>query len=625
MRTGLRLIATAMVTFMVFGQSAAAGAAEDRPAGTPAPKEDVLKGLRTGHPRLMVLDEDIARVRELSKTNPEVRKLLDANRDRAIKMLEEAPVEHKLIGPRLLGQSRACLGRVSTLAGMYRLEGDVRFAQRAEKEMLVAAAFADWNPSHFLDVAEMTNALGIGYDWLYDKLSPESRKTIRTAIVEKGLQPGLNVYRKGSWWAKSHHNWNQVCNGGMTVGALAIADDEPVIAAEVVSHARKSIPLAMASLAPDGGWAEGPGYWNYATRYAAYYWAALTTALGDDFGLAAMPGFAETGLYRIQCISPLGLTFNYADGGSGAGTAAQMMYFARRFDRPAYAFNERGLGGTEIFDLLWFDPRGDAKDIAKLPTATWFRGIDVVYLRGEWNDPQAMFVGFKGGDNKANHSNLDLGTFVLDALGQRWAVELGADNYNMPGYFGNKRWTYYRLRTEGQNTLVLNGENQEPTAKAPIVAFEPKLAGGGAFAVADLTAGYAKQARHVRRGAAMLGRDRVLIADEIEAAAGVEAAWGLHTNATVAIQGGRAVLAMGGEKLYVDVLEPKETTWQVQEVRLGEPQNPLKNTRKLVVHTRTAAQQTRICVLFMTHAPGLDKTPVVLPLEEWSKQGVLAR
>ena len=77
-------------------------------------------------------------------------------------------------------------------------------------------------------------------------------------------------------------------------------------------------------------------------------------------------------------------------------------------------------------------------------------------MRSAWDDPNAVSVDFKAGDNKANHSHLDLGSFIVDALGVRWACDLGADDYNMPGYFGGKRWTYYRLRAEGHNTLVIN-------------------------------------------------------------------------------------------------------------------------------------------------------------------------
>ena len=56
------------------------------------------------------------------------------------------------------------------------MTGDKRYALRAQKEMIAAAAFDDWNPSHFLDVAEMTTALAFGYDWLYDELDPQARE-----------------------------------------------------------------------------------------------------------------------------------------------------------------------------------------------------------------------------------------------------------------------------------------------------------------------------------------------------------------------------------------------------------------------------------------------------------------
>ena len=47
-----------------------------------------------------------------------------------------------------------------------------------------------FNPRHFLDVAEMTHAMGIAYDWLDDEWTPEQRKTIRSAMVRMGLKAG---------------------------------------------------------------------------------------------------------------------------------------------------------------------------------------------------------------------------------------------------------------------------------------------------------------------------------------------------------------------------------------------------------------------------------------------------
>ncbi|HOW19321.1 MAG TPA: heparinase II/III family protein, partial [Phycisphaerae bacterium] len=537
-----------VLAVLVISASLRTARCQERPAQATRPA--VLSTLRTAHPRLIVLDDDLARVRRLIETDAGARRIRDELQHAAETMLQEPPVVHKLIGPRLLQQSRLCLSRVYALATMYRLTADARYAQRAEKEMLTAAAFPDWNPSHFLDTAEMSHALGIGYDWLYDNLSPGSRRAIRTALVEKGLNPSLKLYREQKGWVVSRHNWNQVCNGGMTIGALAVADEEPKLAAYIVAKAAESIRLPTARLAPDGGWDEGPGYWNYAMSYTAYYLAALQTSLGTDFGLAKYPGLAETGLFRIHSIGPTGLTFNYADGGASPGDAPEMFFFARLFDRPVYAWHERRIRhGAAALDLLWYDPRGTDADGAALPLDARFRNVDVAFFRSAWNDPDALFAGFKGGDNAANHSHLDLGTFVLDASGERWAIDLGPDDYNLPAYFGNRRWTYYRLRTEGQNTLVINGENQDPKARAPLVAFgsSPRQA----FAVADLSEAYARSAKRVRRGVAMLDRKRVLIQDEIEAAAPLNVEWTMHTTAQVRINGDVALLSVRGKMLCV--------------------------------------------------------------------------
>src|SRR5262249_44702003 len=155
-----------------------------------------------------------------------------------------------------------------------------------------------------------------------------------------------------------------------------------------------------------------------------------------DFGFSQSPGFSETGLFPIYLTGPLGRTFNYADGSDGTIRAPQMFWLARRFQQPAYAGYRRRLAVPQALDLLWFDSWGEALEAGRAPLDRYFRGVEVATFRSAWHDPDALFVGFKAGDSKVNHSHLDLGTFVLDAMGSRWAVDLGADNYNLPGYWG---------------------------------------------------------------------------------------------------------------------------------------------------------------------------------------------
>src|SRR5690606_34317008 len=127
--------------------------AAQRPADAPAqaaPLPPVLEKLRHERPRLHVHESDLEAVRARLVADLRVRAGRDRLREQAYRMLVEPPAERVLVGPRLLAQSRLVLRRVTTLAGLYLLDGNPRYLARARDEMLAAARFEDWNPSHFL-------------------------------------------------------------------------------------------------------------------------------------------------------------------------------------------------------------------------------------------------------------------------------------------------------------------------------------------------------------------------------------------------------------------------------------------------------------------------------------------
>jgi hypothetical protein len=266
------------------------------------------------------------------------------------------------------------------------------------------------------------------------------------------------------------------------------------------------------------------------------------------------------------------------------------------------------------FDLLWFEDAEQGARAAGLPLVKRFRGVDIVFFRSAWEDPKALWVGFKGGDNQANHSHLDLGCFVLEARGERWALDLGPDNYNLPGYFGKERWTYYRLNTQSHNTLVIDGANQDPKAKAPIVAFDAQAASGRA--VADHSAAWPK-AKSVLRGMAMLDEATVLVQDEVEAAEPVEVRWQMLTQAEVKIDGPRAVLSQKDKSLYLRILEPPAATFAEEKADPPPPQAQQPDVRKLVVKLPERAATLRLRVLISTEESHLGKPPATQPLRQW--------
>ncbi len=79
--------------------------------------------------------------------------------------------------------------RVIIPRSTVRVSGDRRFADAAIAEMKTAATFKDWNPRHFLDTAEMTTALAVSYDWLFNVMDGRQCDTIRRAIIEVVLTP----------------------------------------------------------------------------------------------------------------------------------------------------------------------------------------------------------------------------------------------------------------------------------------------------------------------------------------------------------------------------------------------------------------------------------------------------
>ncbi len=598
----------------------------------PSP-DSVLKTLRSGHSRLILTKETLEELRSRISKDPVAAGYRDRLVEQGEKILAEPPVERVLAGSAgMLNVSFRATNRIPTLALLYRLDGDRKWARRAVAELRAVAAFADWNhASHFLDVAEMTAGVSFGYDWLYDVLTPEDRVKIRTALVEKGLKPSLPFYRgnvdRGIHvpWAEVSFNWNLWCNGAMVLGALAVAEDEPVLSTEVVCEALRSMPIALESFAPDGGYPEGPSYWAAATQYTLYAAYALRSALAADFGIMDTPGLSVTGYYPSAMTGPSGEAFNYADAATFAGWPGLQYGLALWYGDPVLTWLARKQSPARVsaFDLIWYSPAGSEREVTSLSRDQWFKRIQVATFRSSWTHPDALFLGFKAGSNAAAHAHLDLGSFVFDALGVRWADDLGRDNYDLPGYwdYSGQRGSYYRLGTMGHNTLLVDGKNQDPNATAKLIEFCSR--DDGAFAIADLTAAYAPVGvRRLRRGVALRnGRTQLLVQDEVSCRKPVEVIWSMHTRAEVELGpgGATATLTREGKTLHARLLSPTTgAIFYAEEVTLTPPQLPAKGERKLLVRLPDKTTATRI-VVALSPAVIAAKTPRLVPLDEWAR------
>lgn len=598
------------------------------------------------HPRLLATREQLANLPSTLDSDPLRQQLAVAIIREANNLRDVPPIERKLIGRRLLDKSRTCVERVTVLAMAYYLTGDSKHVERCKQEMLTAARFSDWHPEHFLDTAEMTFALALGYDWLFDQLDEASRQEIRTAIVEKGVRVPFDTKFNG--WVRSTNNWGQVCHGGLTAGALAVMEDEPELAARTVYSALVNVIPSMKAFAPHGSYPEGPGYWSYGTTYNVLLISALESALGSDFGLSHAPGFDETGAYPALACGPSDLFFNYADGSAKRGIQAARFWFAARYHRPDWLRDEReywsdtltrwsrnphiDMGRSIPLALLWMDPPTTNVQ-NRMPLAWQSEGsVPIAILRSSWNDAEAVFVGLKAGSPSANHGHMDVGSFVLDSDGVRWAADLGSEPYNGIETRGmdlwnrqqnSDRWTIFRINNFSHNTLVIDDQLQVAAGNATMERFSDDAS--RPFAIVNMTPVYKGQAATAKRGIALLPSREVLIQDELTGLQpGAKVRWGMLTPGKPAVRGQQEIeLNQREQRLTLKLLEPQKLPWR--KIETAKPphdwDSPNPGTRMIAFDA--VAPESGKLTLAVIATPGSCESPVadalkLQPLQNWS-------
>ncbi len=118
----------------------------------------------------------------------------------------------------------------------------------------------------------------------------------------------------------------------------------------------------------------------------------------------------------------------------------------------------------------------------------------VALMRTSWTDPNAIYVAMKGGSASTNHAHMDVGSFVMDADGVRWAMDFGMQNYNslesqkvdlwnMKQH--SQRWDVFRYTNRVHNTLTVNDSLQRVAGKAVITGSSATPA--FMYATTDLT------------------------------------------------------------------------------------------------------------------------------------------
>ena len=566
------------------------------------------------HPRLVFNSEDFEALKRQVGGNDATSGLHTCVMNVADETLNDASALEFVMdasNKRILDVSRKALARLVPCAYAYNMTGDGRYLQRAEEDLLSVCAFENWNPSHYLDVAEMSAAVSLAYDWLYHSLS----ESVKSEVVRALKSYALETSRRSTytWWYDRIGNWNQVCNSGLVCAALAIYEHCPSLAQSVIDDAIATNRIAVEGIyGPDGAYPEGPTYWGYGTMYQVLMNACLESVLGTDYGLSSAPGFLETGTFKIFTRASSGYQFNFADNTASNNSNYPLYYFAFKNNNPSLLYTE-----MQLLENVTAYTNSEHKGLIPVaikyamdmnsaelqaPTDKYYSAqgeTPVMMCRSGW-EKNDHYLGIKGGQDGYLHGHMDGGTFVYYAHGVRWAIDLVRQSYTdvengiaalggkLSDYSQNSlRWRLFRLNCRQHNTLTVNDKDHNVDAFVAMTSTENTV--GRMGATFDLTPLFDGDLVKAERTAALCNETYLEIKDVLEAPSDRSAhvRWTLVSKGTPEITSEGIVLSRNGVKMLLKS-EGAAVTYRIWSADPQDYDSPLK-------HLDAANPDTYIC------------------------------
>lgn len=684
------------------------GKAAAVPAGPPAPPPpafkvipakgfkgpsgaDFIRSVSKGRPRLLHNAETWAALKAHVATDPILAKMIETVKKGGEDLLSK-PELNKIFGADKLrggAEGAQAMSRMAAFGVLNFIDGDPKWKERAVRELIALTdkgSFSDWAPDDMELCGDFTTAVALGYDWFKDGMNASQQATAKQFLVQKGMEPlaaklegkpvpeTARTKQPGTVNSKPDpkkpaakpvekndklppSKAEMVAASALIIAAICLADEDPGAAKNAAGAVDKIFTRGVAAFAPGGVWPDSVAEGDEVLDSIAMVLQTLRVSGGGDFGLAYLEGMPQTGLARLHLTGPKGI-FNYGDANGGNLVHSWVSTFlAGLHGNPgmkavvgggAPAANSAFFGTAG--HVIYYNPWAGGDGTAASPDAV-FAGAEVAALRSAWNDPSAAYIALKGGNNELLATQLDLGSFVLDLGGVRWAEELGTEGNRVSGYDPNpadrsKRHKFYLAGTKGQNTLVIGADdppedkkakpaapgakppapplpgNQPLDAKAAFIGFQSTPERG--FAIVDLTDAYSPKTKFTHRGAMVMrgAEPSILLQDDILLKGTSTIEWRMHTRATIATSGNKATLTsgdatMGGQTLTATLLSPPGATFSTEEPpeKPSEQARDLKAYHVLRVKLPDAKGEQRIAVAFSMGAEA-PATPVV-PLAQW--------
>lgn len=639
---------------------------------------DYIRMVSKTRPRLIHAAAGWQSLKGQLATDPVLVKML-ANLKAGGEKVLEAPELTRIFGEQrsTVTPGSKAMFRMATLGALHFMDGDPRWKERGIREMVAItdpATFQNWYVDEPSVTADFLIAASLGYDYFKDGMTEKQVTDARTYMIEKGVG-ALAARLKGDAIPESAKGKaagtadtktkaapkaapkkvddeepdaeHMAMASALILSAICLYEDDMGAARQAVDAAGKVFGKGMLRFAPAGLWPEGMQAGEQVLDYAIMVIETLKANANTDFGFSLLEGLPQAGLARIHLVGATGNLFNYGDTAGSALTRPWVSTWLAgvhgNLGMKALTAGAAPGADTAFLNLaghfMYYNAQA-AGDGTPDSSDYGITGGQMATMRSSW-DRAAYYVAVKGGDNSIPTAQLDLGSFVLEAGGKRWGIELGGETDRAPGFDPkapdrSKRYNLYVEGTPGQNTLEIGQEEELPAAKKgapppkPVISTNQSLNAKATvvfaqstpelgMAAIDLEKAYSKSAKEAYRGVMMVrgAKPYVVIQDDLVIKNSTPVTWKMHTRAVVTVDGKSATLTDNKENLHAVILSPEGATFTTEDAPEPASEQMLKLTGIHVL--KVALPETKgpktISIAFSLNEP--PPAHVVKPIITW--------
>ncbi len=341
--------------------------------------------------------------------------------------------------------------RMTNLGMMAVYSGDAELIKAARVQALDAAKWDPNGTSHMrhadLYAARFLRGVIWCYDAAYEIMTPEERAKVAACIQARGDQFFFNA-RPFRLNEAQNHSWERVEIAMFAALALAeLPEMEERFRFGASVYAYRIFP----SLGYEGENNEGLMYWAYGLGMALRFVDVAKNTVGLD--LYGQPWLQQTSQFPMYINPPQTYPVSFADTGDPNHRSIGPM--SRHFT------GKLAGAGRDPYSL-WYAGYPEmngvtAKVPLEIPQSRLYAHIGWAVFNTFLPDGrEGVTVGFHSGKYFAGHQHADQNHFVINAYGEKVAIDGGYYDW-----WGSRHFLAYSAKTVAHNTILVDGEGQD--------------------------------------------------------------------------------------------------------------------------------------------------------------------